>query len=76
MEFYYGVVIRIVTAAPLFNAPTPELVVICTDKREHWVTAALPAAVVQQFGDSSRLGPVIVADMPVEVGSVNPQGLV
>ena len=65
-----------VTATPALNAPTPLLVVICTDTRAPWETAELPEAIAKQFGSSSVLGPVTVALMPVFVGSSHAQGLV
>lgn len=65
-----------VTATPLLSAPTPAPVVICTDKRDPCVTVTLPVAIPTQLGVVSSLGPVMVADIPVLVGSSNPHGLV
>lgn len=65
-----------VTAAPLGSAPTPWLVVSCTDTSVPRVTATLPVPVAVQLGSSSLLGPKTVAEIPVLTGSANPQGLV
>ena len=73
LSIHQGIVRKTVTATPELRAPTPVLVVICTDRRSHWFTAASPKFVVQQVGG---FGPVIVADIPVLTGSVNPHGLV
>ena len=62
-----------VAATPELRAPTPILVLICTDSKSHWLTSASPKPVAQQFGE---FGPVTVADIPVLTGAVNPQGLV
>jgi hypothetical protein len=51
-------------------------VVICTDRRDPSVTAALPTPAAKQLGAPALFGPVTVADMPVLVGVANPQGLV
>lgn len=64
------------TAAPLASAPTPVLVVSCTDKSVPSVMATLPEPIAVQLGSSSLLGPKTVAKIPVLTGSANPQGLV
>lgn len=63
-----------VAAAPLLKAPTPRLVVSCTDTSVHWSTGTLPKPVAQQLGVVSD--PVTVAEIPVLTGSSNPHGLV
>jgi hypothetical protein len=71
---FYGMVKKTVTATPSFSAPVP--VVICTDRSDPSRTDALPTPAAKQLGVVAELGPVIVADIPVLVGAVNPQGLV
>jgi hypothetical protein len=65
-----------VAAAPSLNAPTPVLVVSCTDTRVPCVTPTLPVPIEVQFGVSDVLGPVIVVEIPVLTGAVNAHGLV
>ncbi|NLV58157.1 MAG: hypothetical protein GXY67_05255 [Clostridiales bacterium] len=67
---------KTVTATPLLNAPTPVLVMICTDKSVPSVTATLPVPMPVQPGSSEVFGPSTTADIPVVVGSSHPQGLV
>lgn len=70
--FYYGVVSRIVAAAPSEKAPSP--VITCMDSRSHWLTEKL-APVNPQHGPVTPVVPVTPAMIPVAVGPVAPQVL-
>jgi hypothetical protein len=51
-------------------------VVICADRSDPSVTAAIPVPDAKQLGAPALLGPVTVTDIPVLVGAAKPQGLV
>jgi hypothetical protein len=74
--YFYGMVKKTVTATPFVNGVTPSLVVSCTDNSVHWSTETLPNPVAQQLGFSAEFSPVTVAEIPISVGSSNPQSLV
>ena len=71
--FIYAKVTNTVTATPALK---PDGLVTWTDTNEHVLTVTSPLPLAQQCWSVALLGPVTVAEIPVVVGLLKPQGLV